>query len=194
MKLHPGFLLASAVFTSWLVAATPAQAEGLFTPFGGVTVGGSGSNGRGLFGASLGYMNAGIFGIEADVAHSPNFFGTGSTVGVGDSSVTTAMVSLLLGVPVGGTSGIGVRPYGLAGAGLIRTSIDSASEFFDDISRNDVGVNLGAGVLVFLNDHVGLKGEVRYFRSLQDDDDEPVGVSLSDFNFTRVTGGISIRF
>jgi opacity protein-like surface antigen len=193
MKLTRAMVLAPVLLTGLLVTAAPAKADGLFTPYGGVTFGGNSANGKGLFGASLGFMSAGVFGLEADVAHSPNFFGEDFD-GIADASITTAMVNLLVGVPVGGTNGVGVRPYVTAGAGLIRASVTSPGDLFDDVNRNDMGVNVGGGVVGFFNDHVGLRGDVRYFRSLQGDDDEPVGVSLSDFDFMRATVGVTLRF
>ncbi len=193
MKLTRTLALAPMLVAGLLVTAAPAHADGFFTPYGGMTFGGNSANGKPLFGASLGFMSAGVFGLEADVAHSPEFFGDDLS-NIADASITTAMVNLLVGVPVGGTSGVGVRPYVSAGAGLIRASVSSPTDLFDDLSRNDMGINVGGGVVGFFNDHVGLRGDLRYFRALQGDDDEPVGVSLSDFNFTRATLGVSFRF
>ncbi len=39
--------------------------------------------------------------------------------------MTTVMGNLLLGIPIGGQSGFGVRPYGVVGVGLIRTKFDA---------------------------------------------------------------------
>lgn len=184
-------------FTTALVAslacAAPAAADGLFTPYFGGTFGGYSPNGKAVFGASIGFMSAGVFGLEADLGHSPDFLNTSGGL-IFEAGMTTAMVNLVLGVPVGGTAGVGFRPYMSAGAGIVRAKITSPAGLFQDLSRGDPGVNIGAGVIGFFNDHLGLRGDVRYFRAIQDDDERPVGLTLGDFNFTRATAGLTFRF
>ena len=201
--------LSTAIAGLVLVAApTRASADWLFTPFIGANFGGAANFGdfddfddeaerRVDFGASLGWMGAGIVGFEADFGWSPNFFE--NTVGpgnfeFGDSNVTTLMANVLVGVPVGGQTGFGVRPYGSGGLGLIRSHI-SGGDFFDDLNSNHLGLNVGGGVHGFFNDNLGLRGDIRYFRSLQDDEpDDEVDLALSDFDFWRATVGLTIRF
>ncbi len=79
-------------------------------------------------------MGAGIFGFEVDFGYAPNFFE--STEGdadfdYGDSNVTTLMGNVILGIPIGGQTGLGIRPYVSGGVGLIKSSIDGADDFFD---------------------------------------------------------------
>jgi len=190
--------------------ATPARASAdwLFTPFLGANFGGNASFGdfddfddeferRVDFGGSIGWMGNGIVGFEADFGFSPNFFA--NTIGdsdfeFGDSNVTTLMANVIVGAPIGGQTGPGVRPYGSAGLGLIRTHVDGG-QLFNDLSANDLGFNIGAGVHGFFNDTFGIRGDVRYFRSLQDNDaDDDFDLALSDFNFWRATVGLTIRF
>ena len=76
-------------------------------------------------GASLGWMGKGIAGFEIDYGWSPNFFQntTGSAnFAFGDSNVTTLMGNVVVGIPVGGQRGGGVRPYVTGGAGLTHSS------------------------------------------------------------------------
>ena len=162
---------------------TRASADWLFTPFVGANFGGNANFGqfddfddeverRIDFGASLGWMGNGIVGFEVDFGWSPNFFE--NTIGpgdfaFGDSNVTTLMANLLVGGPVGGQTGPGIRPYGSGGIGLIRSQIDGG-DFFDDLNTNDFGFNLGAGVHGFFNDNIGIRGDIRYFRSLTDNE------------------------
>lgn len=202
-------LLAAAlmVFALTLTPKT-AAADWLFTPFAGVNFGGDADFGefddfedefekRMNVGASLAWMGEGIAGVEFDFGWSPNFFE--NTVGpgdfeFGDSNVTTLMANIVLGIPVGGQSGAGFRPYVTGGAGLLRSSI-TGDEFFDDLDTNDFGVNVGGGFHGFFNDVVGLRGDVRYFRSLQDDEpDDELDLALSDFEFWRATAGLTFRF
>jgi opacity protein-like surface antigen len=192
-------------------AAAPASADWLFTPYLGINFGHSADFGdvgdfednfekKAVFGGSLAWMGAGIIGVEADLGWSPNFFEftTGDVdFDFGDSNLTTLMGNLIVGVPIGGSTGGGIRPYGVGGIGLMRSSI-GAGDLFDDVSSNDFGFNLGGGVHGFFNDTVGLRGDIRYFRSLRgdddDDDDDDFDLDLSDFHFWRATIGVTIRF
>jgi opacity protein-like surface antigen len=203
-------LLAVGALAALVSFVNPARASAdwLFTPFIGANFGGNADFGdfddfddefekRVDFGASLGWMGAGILGFEADFGWSPNFFeetrGEGNFE-FGDNNVTTLMANLLVGAPVGGQSGPGIRPYGTAGLGLIRSRIDGGG-LFNDLSSNDFGFNVGAGVHGFFNDNLGVRGDVRYFRSLADNEpDDEFDIALSDFDFWRATVGLTIRF
>jgi opacity protein-like surface antigen len=202
-------LLLSATFAGLILASpTRASADWLLTPFLGANFGGAARFGdfddlddeverRLDLGASIGWMGNGIVGFEADFAWSPNFFE--NTVGpgnfeFGDSNVTTLMANVLIGAPIGGQTGPGIRPYGSGGVGLIRSRIDGG-DFFNDLSTNDFGFNVGAGVHLFFTDNIGVRGDIRYFRSLTDNEpDDEFDLALSDFDFWRATVGLTIRF
>ena len=191
-------------------AAKPASADWLFTPYIGVVFGGSANDfdvedlsdefeQRVSFGGSLAWMGAGIVGVEVDYHLAPNFYQI--TDGGGDidafdldSSVQTLMANVILGAPVGGTSGPGVRPYGVAGIGLLRASLDGADDLFDNLSGNELGFNVGGGLHGFFSDNVGIRGDVRYFRGLQKSDDGGNDLDLEDFDFWRATVGVTFRF
>jgi opacity protein-like surface antigen len=194
-----------------VTAAAPAKASAdwLFTPFIGMNFGGSVTfndafgdfddefEKRANFGASLAWMGAGAIGFELDFGYAPNFFE--STEGeadfdYGDNNVTTFMANLVVGAPIGGQTGLGIRPYASGGVGIIRTHIDDALDLFD-VSSNDWGFNAGAGIAGFFSDNIGLRGDVRYFRSLQDNEpDDELDVSLGDLKFWRGSVGITFRF
>lgn len=191
--------------------ARPASADWLFTPYLGIVFGGAANTvdldnfdeafeQRATFGGTLAGMSNGIFGFEVDFGYSPNFFqltqGSENFPFLDiDSSVTTLMGNLVLGIPIGGTTGGGVRPYVTAGVGLIRANIEF-TELFDNLSTNETGFNLGGGVHVFFSDNVGLRGDVRYFRGLEqrDEDESGVDFGLEDFDFWRGSLGITFRF
>jgi opacity protein-like surface antigen len=201
-KLLLGLLVAGLT-----LIATPRQASAdwLFTPFIGGNFGGDADFGRFDdfedeferrvdFGGSLGWMGSGIVGFEVDFGWSPNYFE--NTVGpanfeFGDNYVATAMANVLVGIPVGGQTGGGIRPYASGGLGLIRTHLadDTAS---NDLTANNLGFDLGAGVHGFFSDNLGIRGDVRYLRSFEDDSTD--GLMLQDFDFWRATIGLTIRF
>ena len=149
------------------------------------------------FGAALGWMGNGVIGFEADFSYTPNFFE--NTAGdadfdFGDSNVTSLMGNLVVGAPFGGQTGPGIRPYASGGIGLLRTQVDGG-DFFDDLSRNDLGVNVGGGIPGFFTDNFGIRGDVRYFRSLEDDEaDDEFDLGLASFDFWRATVGVTFRF
>jgi opacity protein-like surface antigen len=108
--------------------------------------------------------------------------------------VTTLMANILVGAPVGGQSGMGIRPYASGGVGIIKSRVDDAEQFFN-VDSTDWGFNLGGGIAGFFTDNIGLRGDIRYFRSLQDNEpDDEFDVALSDFRFWRGTVGVTFRF
>jgi opacity protein-like surface antigen len=184
--------------------ATPssASADWLFTPFLGGTFGGSANitdvggdfknefNRKLTYGASLAYLGHGIAGFEVDFGYSPNFFEgdpSDSFNLVGDGNVTTLMANVMF-------SGKGpVRPYVSGGGGLIKQRVDDAGQFFGKIDDNNFGFDVGGGVMGFFSDNVGLRGDIRFFRAINNNDNG-VDVALGDFRFWRGTVGVTFRF
>jgi hypothetical protein len=199
-------LLALTVFAA---APAKASADWLFTPYFGVNWGGSAGftdfagdfedefERKMNFGASLSWMGAGALGFEVDFGYSPNFFQNTTGDGdfeFGDSNVTTLMANLKVGAPFGGQSGGGIRPYASGGLGLIKSRIDDADDLFE-VNSTDWGLNVGGGVAGFFSDKLGVQGDVRYFRSLQDNEpDDEFDVALGSFSFWRGTVGLVFRF
>jgi opacity protein-like surface antigen len=208
MSVRKCFAIAALVLLSSVVAPSKASADWLLTPFVGWNWGGTANllnqedfddefEQKAMFGASLGWMGAGIVGFEADFGFSPNFFENtsgDSDFEFGDSNLTTVMGNILIGIPIGGQSGVGFRPYAVGGVGIVKSRIGSSGDLFN-VDSTDFGFNVGAGALFFFNDKVGLRGDVRYFRSLADV--EPIDdfdIGLANFRFWRGTLGVTIRF
>ena len=199
-------VLALAVFAS---APSKASADWLFTPYIGWNWGGTAGftdfagdfddefERRSNFGASLSWMGAGALGFEVDFGYSPNFYEntTGDAdFAFGDSNVTTLMANLKVGAPFGGQHGGGIRPYASGGLGLIKSRIDDPDDLFE-LNSTDWGFNVGGGVAGFFNDRFGLQGDVRYFRSLQDNEpDDELDLALGSLRFWRGTVGFIFRF
>ena len=109
-------------------SAAPARADWFLTPYVGVNFGNSADFGdvgdfednlekRILFGGSATWMGNGIVGAEVDFGWAPNFFEmtTGDAdFPFGDGNVTTLMGNLVIGAPIGGQSGPGLRPLAWA--------------------------------------------------------------------------------
>jgi len=205
MSLRKGIITGALALTVSALTPARASADWLFTPFIGGTFGGSAKitdiddddkeefNRKLTYGASLAYLGAGIAGFEIDFGYSPNFFGVDSDDDdlnlVGDGNVTTLMANIIFAAPKGP-----VRPYVSGGGGLLRTNVESASGLFADADRNDFGFDVGAGLMGFFSNNVGLRADVRYFRSVSNEDDDGVDLNLGDFKFWRGTIGITFRF
>jgi len=175
-----------------------ARADGFISPYVGTLFGGT----LGEFnvderpytyGVSFGSMGGGVFGFETDIAFSPDFFGESSDLLIGKTSVTTGMANVLLGAPIGGGSGAGVRPYVSAGAGIIRQKAEAFGNFLE-FSSTDLGYNLGGGIMVFFGRSGGIRADVRHFRNFQKSDEGIFDLEAGTFSFTRATIGAVLRF
>jgi len=64
------------------------------------------------------------------------------------------------------------------------------------IAKNDLAYALGGGVMVFFNDHIGVRGEYRYTRNFSVDDLNIANIDLErgTFNYSRATGAVVFRF
>jgi Outer membrane protein beta-barrel domain len=180
-----------------VLAPGTARADWLFTPNLGMSFGGNASgNEHASYGATIGWMGAGIFGWEADFAYTPEFFepGDGDVDLIDNSNATTAMFNAVIGVPIGGQRGGGFRPYVSGGAGLLQTNVNDAKSLFT-VNNSEFGVNIGVGAYGFVSDHVGIRGDVRYFRALTDPtEDNEFDISFGNFNFWRGTAGVTFRW
>jgi len=184
----------AAVFAIFLLApAAPARADVVLTPYVGSLFGGDLSGSRTAFGASAAFMGGGIFGGEIGFNYAPEFV----SAGVANENIAqmSLMGNLIVGIPIGSTDQAGhVRPYVTGGAGLFRIS-SQESEFFDGVTSNDFAVNFGGGIMAFFNEHVGIRGDVRYFRTLTDNDQNSgVNFELGDLNFWKWDVGAAFRF
>jgi opacity protein-like surface antigen len=185
-----------------LVIVTPsmARADGFIVPFVGVNFGGDAgqSLGDGVdakridWGASFGWMSGGVFGVEGDIGYSPDFYGKSD---LGGSGVVSLMGNILLGIPFGGQHGFGIRPYGLVGFGALRSNLDSFSGLVG-LDNTKVSWDFGGGVMIFFAQHVGIRGDVRYFRTFNGVDLGPFQLSGSSNNidYTRGSIGFVLRF
>jgi len=158
---------ATLVVAALAATAGPAAADGYITPYLGYNFGGDSAHCATLtnceekhanFGVSLGSAGA-ILGFEEDIGYAKNFFMAAPGV---DNNVFHAMSNLLVGVFAGP-----VQPYVLVGAGLIRTHVSlNPTQVSSD--NNALGYDLGGGVSGFFSPHVGVRGDIRHFHTLQD--------------------------
>lgn len=197
---HGRTLAAGLILLTVILIPARAQADVLLIPFFGVNFGGdAGKDLSGAFdskqfnwGVSFAAMGAGVFGVEGDLGYSPDFFGK---TDAGGSHVLTLMGNLVLGIPFGGQRGFGIRPYGLVGMGLMRSSAKFVGPV-GNVDENKLAWDFGGGVIIFFGTNVGIRGDVRYFRTFEALD--ILGIDIVDspgkLDYTRGTFGVVFRF
>jgi len=192
------------ILAALALALSPAaaRADWLFTPNMGVAFGGD-AGGDLTYGASIAWMGAGILGVEADVAFTPEILNVDDTfngifnLDLTDNSATSFMGNVIVGLPFGGTSGAGWRPYVAGGLGWMSLNLNDNIDDFDlfEDSTDSFALNIGAGATGFFTDNVGLRGDVRWYRAFVDDDVVPTGFDdLRNIDFWRATAGVTFRW
>ena len=212
MSVRKWLITAGLVATASITAPRNASADWVFTPFVGWNFKGNAdvSDVAGVnlenkleqkldYGFSFTGMGAGVIGFEVDFGYSPNFFENGTNEDgdfdlTGNSNMTTLTGNMILGIPIGGTTGGSVRPYVVGGVGLMRSNVGDVTDLFDATTKNDFGFDVGGGVMGFFNDNVGLRGDVRYFRTFRGTEENVTGLALGNVNFWRGSVGLSLKF
>ena len=166
-----------------LAAPATARADGIFTPFAGVSFGGDQTERVATYGASLAGMAGGVFGFELDAAQTAN--AKTDTVFEANSTITTVNGNMIVGVPLGA-----VRPYVVGGLGWLRASVTGAGQ---SVTSDGLGIAVGGGLMGFFSDHVGARIDLRYIRAVTAGD-SLFDYDFQDFNYVRFTGGLALRF
>jgi len=176
-----------------VAGARPAHAQGFISPFIGYNFGGDSGcpeitdcEDKNLnWGVGIGALGP-IFGAEAEFAYIPDFFGESPGT---SSSVFTFMGNFMLAPRFGP-----IQPYGLVGLGLMKTKAELTVPGIFNSNNNDLGWDTGGGVFIFFGDHVGIRGDVRYFHAFSAL--ELVGINLGDtkLNYGRFSGALAVKF
>jgi hypothetical protein len=181
---------------SILLIAHPARAQGYVSPSLGASFGNPSAQGRANFGLDLGWLSAQIpIGLEVNAVYAPSFFGNAGPYG--NNSVTTVMgdVMFISGGPGGPYSlrrrARSVRPYVSGGIGVMREVVTSPSQ----VGNTDLAVNLGVGLMALPRRSVGVRGDVRYFRDLIDNQSgNGTNIDFGSFHFWRASLGLVLVF
>ncbi len=191
----PGVLALALV----LMYPPAASADWFITPFIGLKFAGDtnlvdlesgASNTKLTLGAIVGWIDPGLLGFEADVGYSPRFFERSSGALVARSHVITVMGNFVLSVPQEIT-GDSLRPFVSGGAGWMRIGIDDVAGLLP-VKSNLFGINVGGGATGRLTDVSSLRFELRYFKSITNDEEAVrEGTSLS---FWRAGVGLTLRY
>ncbi len=163
----PTFHLSTVLFLATLftmVNAPHAQAQGFISPSFGYNFGGDAGcleafdceDKNWNFALSGGALGS-IVGFEVEWLHASKFFG--ETVDQ-STTVTTFMGNFMLAPRISI-----VQLYGLAGIGLMRTDFEDV--FGEDEAENQIGWDIGGGLMVFVHPNVAIKGDIRYYHSFE---------------------------
>jgi len=185
-----------AALAALAVIAVPraADAQGFISPSFGYDFGGDTGcrsatdceNKNWNWGVSFGALGS-IVGFEAEVTYEGEFTGQSA---VQASKVTTFMGNLMLAPKISI-----VQPFGFVGAGAIRTEVEDLVNTTSD-SETTAGWTIGGGLIVYVQKHVGLKGDVRYYHSFEATDllGFDIGSDRNKIDFGRAALGVVFKF
>ena len=87
-----------------------------------------------------------------------------------------------------------IRPYALGGLGLMRTVAELSTANILVSENNTLGYSLGGGLMIFFGEHVGIRGDVRVFKTLQDLTLLGFVVPDAQLSFGRASAGLVLKF
>jgi opacity protein-like surface antigen len=191
MTTHDTFRLVILVAGLAAAVPAPARADGFISPFVGRNFGTDSAcpsltnceNHTLTVGASFGVLGN-VLGFEEDISLSDKFFGDAPNL---DSSVVSLMSNLMF-IPKLGP----VRPYGLIGLGLFISRASLKTPALVISHNNNLGFDVGAGLAIFFGEHVGVRGDIRLFRTLQDL--QVLGFTLSNTRLQYGRGSAALVF
>jgi hypothetical protein len=137
-----------------------------------------------------------LFGAEVDVADVPGMFESGDRNLVRNSRVTTFTGNIIVAAPHRLTE-YALRPYVVAGGGLMRVRTVTAQNVFD-VAATFPAFDAGVGAVGFVTNKVGVCWEVRRFQDLGSNK-ESGGLSFGEsteqhLSFWRATMSVVIRY
>jgi opacity protein-like surface antigen len=187
-------VITGTLMIMFVAASAPdARAQGFISPFIGYNFGGDSGcstatncNDKKMnAGVSVGAIGS-LLGFEEEFAYAKDFFGA---VPGRSSSVVTLMSNLMIVPRIGPVS-----PYVLAGTGLIKSHVDFAASSLLTTDNNNLGWDVGGGLIVFVGGHVGVRGDVRYFHAFQTLTVAGFTVSNPKLDFGRASAALVLKF
>ena len=146
---------------------------------------------RWTFGGTVTLIGRGPIGVEGTVLVVPHFFEAGNVGAVSSSRTYALMGNVVLAAPQGWNE-YGLRPFVSGGLGLMHASQRTTSPVFP-IDQNLLGYNVGGGAVGFINDHTGLRFDLRYYSSLSRTD-EAVALGPVRLRYWTGTVGVVLKY
>lgn len=179
-----------------LLAARDAAAQGFVSPFVGTTLTSptsTGSSTKPGFGVAFGGLGK-IAGFETELAYFPEIIDNSANA-LAKNRVISFAGDMLIGPTMGRA-----KPYVALGAGDLHLNVTKLSSVVvpnpESISNDYFTFNVGGGAMGFFTKHLGVRGDLRYYRAfgIKITDLENAGLSLNHFNFWRASGGLAVKF
>jgi hypothetical protein len=191
--------VALALFVVSFLPAT-ARAEWQIKPFVGLTFGGGTTfvdpehavgKPNPVFGVT-GVLLGEVLGLDADFGRAPGFFQYGDQKLLLGSATNTLTGNVVIALPRRMTE-YTLRPYFVAGAGLIHATIDGSFGAVK-VSSTRPALDVGGGATGFLSKRVGVSWELRHFRSLGKGPLHGASIAGERLSFWRADMAVVIRY
>ena len=189
------FILITSAFLL-VCLARDAAAQGFVNPFVGTTLTSpsiSGSSSKPGFGVSFGNVGK-IVGVESEIAYYPEVLDNAANA-LEKNKVITFSGNTLIGPTIGP-----VKAYGAFGFGDLYLNVTGVKSIAfpnpASISTNYFTFNVGGGVMGFFTSHLGVRGDLRYYRAFgfKVADVQGTGLALDRFDFWRANIGLVAKF
>ena len=186
-------IVLSVFALTMLLVPQAAAAQGFITPFIGFNFGGDAKcpeiegceDKTSNIGVAFGTLGP-VLGFEQEFSYAKDFFGSAPGL---SSNVLTFMSNVIIGPKISV-----VRPYVVGGVGLIKAKVEFTPSSLLETSNNGFGWDIGGGVIIG-GEHVGVRGDIRYFHTFKDLD--VLGFSLggdTKLDFGRASIGLFLGF
>jgi hypothetical protein len=145
----------------------------------------SGGDGpRAVYGIAFGSLVP-MAGAEIEFVYMPQLFDTALA---SSSRAFSVMGDVFVGPTIGP-----VKVYGAVGVGDLYVNLSSAAASF---SSHYLTVNGAAGAAVFFGAHLGVRGDLRYYRPIGvlPGDVAPFSIDAEQLKFWRPTVGLTLKF
>jgi hypothetical protein len=187
-----------------------ARADWHITPFLGLTFKGdttlfdyeqATANRHWTFGGSVALVGSGPVGVEGLVIYTPGFFQQDNPpLGIDGevppdivaSRTLALMGNVVLTTPLSWNE-YGLRPFVSGGIGLMRATATDALDIFP-VYTSLLGYNVGGGAVGFLNDRVGLRFDLRYFRNLRPSENPEIAIGPVRLSYWTSSVGVVLKY
>ena len=179
-----------------VAASHQAAAQGFINPFVDTTLSSpSAAGGHSKAGVGIAFGSVGnVIGAETEIGYQPEVIDNTANA-LAKSRVITFAGNVLIGPTIGR-----IKVYGAAGAGDLYLNVTRLSSVVipnpASISNNYFTFDVGGGVMGFFTTHLGVRGDLRYFRAygFKIDDLQTAGLALDRFDFWRANIGLVAKF
>jgi hypothetical protein len=156
------------------------------------TTGLDSSNNPRAYGASILFWGPGVIAAELDYGYNPEFFGPKDDVS--ENNLISITMSAIVGPTIPLTDTMRLRPYFVIGGGLIRSKISEFADLGLKDTNNRGVVDVGGGLYYYFLSHLGVRGDIRYFRGVGANDTDNGWGFLDHWDYYRGTIGLAIAF